>query len=349
MTARSRPGLPLARIDAIDDLLGRPPPPPPAAPAPRLAAAPEEPADPDQVLRDYVLAPYPPLAPITGGLAAVNLLVESFAVAGVEAAGAAVLGRLRAQLGAGRVVWGVKLNPRGLSAEPPAIPAAPGSSLPPRREPGRGPALSWELYVYDPGGERPETRPTAVLATLADLLAVPALPAAPVPHHMWSLELDAATLTTGAGARLTYYTSGADTPGASRSYALVDGRLALANLYTFHDPRREPHAIVARLAASVHLAGAPRGAAAVIAPGLQRCRRLCVANKRHADGLYFAGVDTDRTVQFLLRHDWPAPLTALLDARRAAFAHLAWDLAVDVHAGPDGAPVLTRTAIHATC
>jgi hypothetical protein len=350
VTARSRPGLPLARIDAIDDLLGRPPPPPPAAPAPRLAAAPEEPADPDQVLRDYVLAPYPPLAPITGGLAAVNLLVESFAVAGVEAAGAAVLGRLRAQLGAGRVVWGVKLNPRGLSAEPPAIPAAPGSSLPPRREPGRGAALAWEFYVYDPGNQRAEATPAAVLAALDGVVAAPTPPRAPIAAHMWSLALDATTLIDRGTPTLTLYTSGADTPGASRSYTIEpDGTPTLANLYTFHDPRREPHAILARLAASVHLGGDPRGAAAVIEPGLQRCRRLCVANKRHADGLYFAGVDTDRTVQFLLRHDWPAPLTALLDARRAAFAHLAWDLAVDVHAGAEGAPVLTRTAIHATC
>ena len=142
MTARSRPGLPLARIDAIDDVLGRPPPPPPPAPTPRRAAAPEEPADPDQVLRDYVLAPYPPLGPIAGGLAAVNLLVESFAIAGVEAAGAAVLARLRAQLGPGRVVWGVKLNSSGLVAEPPSIPAKPGASrhsIRSRRETGGGP------------------------------------------------------------------------------------------------------------------------------------------------------------------------------------------------------------------
>ncbi|MBP6843767.1 MAG: hypothetical protein KA201_08480 [Kofleriaceae bacterium] len=348
MTARSRPGLPLARIDAIDDVLGRPPPPPPAAPTPRRAAAPEEPADPDQVLRDYVLAPYPPLAPVAGGLAAVNLLIESFAIAGVEAAGAAVLARLRAQLGPGRVVWGVKLNSRGLVAEPPSIPADPGSSLPPRRETGRGPALSWELYVYDPGGERPEARPAAVRAALADVLAFPALPTAPVPHHMWSLELDAAALTSGAGARLTYYTSGADTPGASRSYALADGQLALGNLYTFHDPRREPDAILARLRASVHLAGAPRGAAAVIAPGLHRCRRLCVANKRHADGLYFAGVDTDRTIGFLREHGWPAPLVGYLAERRGRLRHLAWDLALDAARGADGAPHILRTAIHAS-
>lgn len=321
MTARSRPGLPLARIDAIDDVLGRPLPSPPPAPTPRRAAAPEEPADPDQVLRDYVLAPYPPLAPIAGGLAAANLLVESFALAGVEAAGAAVLARLRAQLGPGRVVWGIK--------------HADG-------------ALRWELYVYDPGGERPEARPAAVLATLADLLAVPALPAAPVPHHMWSLELDAAALTTGAGARLTYYTSGADTPGASRSYALADGQLALANLYTFHDPRREPHAILARLRACVHLAGAPRGAAAVIAPGLHRCRRVCVANKRHADGLYFAGVDSDRTIAFLREHGWPAPLVDYLAERRHRLRHLAWDLALDAARDAAGAPHILRTAIHAS-
>ncbi len=323
MTPRPRIGLPVARIDALDELLARPPAPAPPPPPPRHARTPDEPADPDAVLRDYVLAPYPPLADPRGGLAAVNLLVESFALARVEAPGVALVERLRQQLGRGRVVWGIK---------------------------HRGAALAWEFYVYDPGNQRAEATPAAVLAALDGVIAAPTLPRAPIAAHMWSLALDATTLIDRATPTLTLYTSGADTPGASRSYTIdPDGTPTLANLYTFHDPRREPHAILARLAASVYLGGDPRGAAAVIEPGLQRCRRLCVANKRHADGLYFAGVDTDRTVQFLLRHDWPAPITTLLDARRAAFAHLAWDLAVDLHAGPDGAPVLTRTAIHATC
>ncbi len=312
-----------ARIDALDQLLARAPAPAPPPPEPRRAVSPEEPSDPDTVLRDYVLAPYPPLADPRGGLAAVNLLHETFALAGVEAAGAAVIARLRAQLGHGRVVWGVK--------------HAAG-------------ALTWELYVYDPGQDRPEAGPAPVLAALADRVALPALPPTSMAHHMWSLELDRAALTSGRGARLTYYVNGADTPGASRSYTVDDaGQLVLANLYTFHDPRRAPHAILARLGASVHLAGAVHGVAAVIAPGLHRCRRLCVANKRHADGLYFAGVDTDLTVQFLLRHGWPAPLVSYLDQRRARFAHLAWDLGLDVHAGTDGAPTVARTALYATC
>ena len=323
MTPRPRIGLPVARIDALDALLARPAAPAPPPPPARVAATPDEPADPDAVLRDYVLAPYPPLADPRGGLAAVNLLVESFALAGVEAPGVALIERLRAQLGRGRVVWGVKHG---------------------------GAALAWEFYVYDPGNQRAEATPAAVMAALDGVLAAPILPRPTMAPHMWSLAIDAATLAAGAAPTLTLYTCGADTPGASRSYTIdAHGAPTLANLYTFHDPRREPHAILARLAASVHLGGDRRGAAAVIEPGLQRCRRLCVANKRRADGLYFAGVDTDRTVQFLLRHHWPAPLTALLDSRRAAFAHLAWDLAVDVHAAPDGAPVLARTAIHATC
>ncbi|MBK9030483.1 MAG: hypothetical protein IPL61_03945 [Myxococcales bacterium] len=328
MTTSPRTGLPMARgaaparIDALDDLLARAAAPTPTPPPARARAA-EEPADPEEVLRDYVLAPYPPLADPRGGLTARNLLTESLALAGVEAEGHAVIERLRALLGRGRVVWGVK--------------HAAG-------------ALSWELYIYDPGGARAEATPAHVLGVLADLLTPPPLPPGPIAHHMWSLELDRAALATGRGARVTYYVNGADTPGASRSYAVDErGQLALANLYTFHDPRRAPRAILARLRASVHLGAAPHGVAAVIAPGLHRCRRLCVANKRHADGLYFAGVDTDLTVQFLARHGWPAPLVAYVDARRARLAHLAWDLGLDVHAGADGAPVIARTAVHATC
>lgn len=324
MSTTPRTRLPIARIDALDALLGRAPAPPPPAPPP-CAARPEEPADPGEVLRDYVLAPYPPRRDPTGGLRAVNLLVESFALAGVEAPGVALVDRVRAQLGPGRTVWGA------------------------RHDRERGPA--WELYVYDPGRERAEASLDAVLAAIADLVAVPDRLDRPIAHHMWSLAFDAATLATGRGGRLTVYVNGSDLPGASRSYTIGPTGPTLANLYTFHDPRRDPRAILDRLRSSVHLGAPPEGVAAVLWPGLQRCRRLCVANKPAADGLYFSGIDTDQLAYVLARTGWPAPLRAYLDGRRARFAHLAWDVGLDFTRGdaPDAPPVIARSAVYATC
>ncbi len=320
-TPRSR--LPVARIDALDALLGRVPAAPPPI-APPLATRPEEPAVADEVLRDYVLAPYPPRRDPRDGLRSINLLVESFAVAGVEARGVALIERVRAQLGVGRTVWGVKHV---------------------------GGALAWELYVYDPGRERAEATIAAVVAAVDDLIVPPAAPDRPIAHHMWSLELDAAAVATGRGARLTCYVNGATDPGASRSYTLGARGPELANLYTFHDPRREPRAILDRLRASVHLGTPPEGVAAVLWPGLHRCRRLCVANKRAADGLYFSGIDTDQLALFLARTGWPAALRANLDARRGRYAHLSWDVGFDFTIG-DGAgapPRIDKSAVYGTC
>jgi hypothetical protein len=324
--SRSRPfGDRVGPIAALATVLDRPSA-PAAAPAPRRALTAEVAHDPGRVLRDYVLAPYPPRAEVADGLAAHNLLYESFAVAEVEAVGVAVVERLRAQLGPGNLVWGIK--------------HADG-------------ALTWELYVYDPGQGRPEAALPTVAAAVADHLRLPPRPARLPPHHLWSLELDAAGLAAGVARRLTVYIQGDHGPGASRSYTVSDGSLELANLYTFHDPRREPDAIRARLTASVHLGAPARGLAAVVAPGLFACRRLCVANKRRADGLYFAGVDTDETVRFAVEHGWPAPLVAYLDTRRRRLAHLGWDLGLDFTAGdgsrPSLEPTITRTAIHASC
>jgi len=319
-TPRSR--LPVARIDALDAMLGRPPIAPPP-PVPSLAQRAEELAVADEVLRDYVLAPYPPRRDPRGGLRAVNLLVESFALAGVEAQGGRVIDRLRAQLGPGRTVWGLK---------------------------HRGGALSWELYVYDPGRERAEATIAAVLGCLDGLVVAPPLPDRPIAHHMWSLELDGAALAGGPGARLTCYVNGADQAGASRSYTLGDQGPELANLYTFHDPRVAPRAIIERVTTSVHLGTPSAGLAAVLWPGLHRCRRLCVANKRAADGLYFSGVDTDQLALFLTRLGWPAPLRSHVDDRRARYGHLAWDLGFDftIGAGSNPAPAIAKSAVYAT-
>lgn len=322
MTTRRH--LELARIDALDAVLGRAP--VIAAPIPPpLARRPEEDAQPDEVLRDYVLAPYPPRRDPTGGLRAVNLLFESFALAGVEDEGARAIDRLRAHLGPGRTVWGVKHD---------------------------GGELGWELYIYDPGRARPEARVDAILGALGDALPPIDRRAEPphIDHHMVSVQLDARVLRGLAAPTLTYYVHGDDEPGASRSYTLTGAGLELANLYTFHDPRQEVRALLARVRASVHRGTPAIGAAAMLWPELHRCRRICIANKRRADGVYWSGIDTDQLAWFLARLGWPAALRTSVDARRARYGHLAWDVGIDVAIDPaTGAAAPIKSAVYATC
>jgi hypothetical protein len=185
-----------------------------AAPGPH---APRSPADPDRVLARLRAGPVPAArAEVAGGLAAAQPARTSRSPSpSVEAAGVggARVGCAPSSDAGNAWCGAIKLNPRGLSAEPPAIPAAPGSSLPPRREPGRGPALSWELYVYDPGqASAPRRALPTVAAAVADHLRLPPRPARLPPHHMWSLELDAAGLAAGVARRLTVYIQGDHAP-----------------------------------------------------------------------------------------------------------------------------------------
>jgi len=67
-------------------------------PAGRLARAPLARCGPGDRFHDYVLGEYAPLVPHEGKLRSVNLLIESFALLGVEAQGTALIERLLATL-----------------------------------------------------------------------------------------------------------------------------------------------------------------------------------------------------------------------------------------------------------
>src|SRR3954471_21829398 len=86
----------------------RPPGATPLASLPSLARSPLERCTRGDLFHDYVLTPYHPQGDAVGRLRSVNLLIESFALAGVEAEGLEVIRLLRERLGPFRTVWGIK-------------------------------------------------------------------------------------------------------------------------------------------------------------------------------------------------------------------------------------------------
>jgi hypothetical protein len=285
-----------------------------AAAAPRTATSALEPCSPQDRFHDYVLGAYEPLAPPEGKLRSVNLLVESFAVAGLEARGLDVVRRVREGYGPFRTVWGIKWN---RASE----------------------ALAWELYFYD--FERAHTSCSLpnLRAILAPVLAVDAEEPWPLPWHMFSIEFARAELEARAPAPAHVYVD-------MRSYELSGKALRFENVYTFHDPRVDVDEVLHRLRSSLHFDAHAHDLAAILPPRLFRCGRLCVANKRASDAVYFSRIPTGALQWFMDRHAWPEPLRRLIASAPERWSHLLWDVGTDFRSEGGGAPQVWKTGIY---
>jgi hypothetical protein len=297
--------MPAPHLPLIDDEARLPP---------RRSRRPLEPSSETDELRDYVLERYPPTAPQEGKLRAVNLLHESFALAGVDEEGGALVDSLRAGLGHFRTVWGVKHD----------------------RE--QGAPRGWELYFYDWQRVHADLGITSLARLLAPHLRLDAAATGPLPWHMLSVAFSVEDLRERRAVPLRLYVD-------MRSYRLEGGSFTFENIYTFHDPRAEIDEVMRRLRASVHLDLERDRLSSLIPPALFRCHRICVANKRDADALYFSRVATPTLLAFLRLHGYPRELADFVHAERARLDHLLWDVGIDFRSD-GGRATVRRTGFY---
>jgi hypothetical protein len=264
---------------------------------------------------DYCLLPYDPVAPVEGKLRSVAVLAETFALMGVEDEGLALVAQMRARLGHGRTVWGVKYDRA--------------------RE-----TLSWEFYFYDVGRRFGDLSPEGMTALFAPAVAVEPVAPRELPWHMLSVEFTPAHLRGAATTTVRAYLE-----KVSLSYELRGATLTLENRYSFHDPRAEIDAILFDLRHSVHWDRASVSLAALIPPELLRCRHICVANKRLADGMYFSRITVDQLLWFLKRFEVSPRVRAFVEARRASLDHLLWDVGFDFRS-ENGALQVTKSGFY---
>lgn len=260
---------------------------------------------PDDPFYDYLLLPYLPPRPAAGKLKSSDLLMESFALMDVAEEGRRVVEALIGELGPFRTVWGIK---NGLE----------------RKD------LSWELYVYRRDGGRGEPTLDGVLRALRPHLAAPARPRLPHRWELFSLELDAAGLAAGRAGEIDVYVG-------MRAYRADGEGLELKNCYMFDDPGLRLDRILERLLAAVH---APRDGAEMdrlLPPRLlEGCPRVCVANKRRADGLYFSHLRLEQLLFFFETHGWPAEVREWVERHAGRFDHLLWDAGYDFRQDSSG-------------
>lgn len=288
-----------------------------AAATARLAHAPFELCTGADLFHDYVLGAYEPLARAEGKLRSVNLLVESFAHAGVEARGLEVIRRIREGYGPFRTVYGIKWNKRTA-------------------------AMSWELYFYDFHRAHVDCSIAHLREILSPEVHVDAEEPWTLPWHMFSIEVTREQLESGLAAPPVPAHVYID----MRSYALRGKSFTFENVYTFHNPRTQVDEILHRLRSSIHFEPNQHNLAALMPPPLFRCGRICVANKQSSDAIYFSRVPSAPLRGFLARHAWPEPLCAL--AANEGFDHLLWDVGTDFRSADGGAPEIEKTGVYGT-
>jgi hypothetical protein len=279
----------------------------------RLAGTPLERVNESDQFHDYVLGRYEPLTPAVGKLRGLNLLVESFALAGVEQEGVALLERVRTEYGPYRTVWGIKWN-RDLGT------------------------LGWELYFYDFERVHADCSLARLRTLLAPALHLDAEEPWALPWHMLSIEFGPEQLRTNGSVPAHVYVD-------MRSYALEGTTFTFENVYTFHDPRTDIDEVLHRLRSSVHFDPGRDSLAVLLPPSLFRCGRLCVANKRTSDALYASRIPTRALREFLERQSWPEPLRRFVAHTAPEFDHLLWDVGLDFRRAEHG-PVTHKTGVY---
>lgn len=280
------------------------------------------PQPPGDVLRDYVLRPYPPVVDPTGRAHSVSLLrwfLREADLMGVWP----IVERCQAHLGAGETVWGIK-----------------------RASDGR---LGVELYFYRDQGavDQQKKTATALTAALADLLTIDTMLDESLDYVMCSLELTPEVLHTRRSEGFRIYTPGTRPVNGydGLSYLASGRRLLRENAYHFYSAADELHLVEAQLKHSVRAGRDLR----LLPRGLTDCYTICFAVKREADTLYFSRVTT-RQARATLKSLWP-PVAALLRAHRHDFAHVRWDVGYDFTAPSTdlGAPVIQKVGLYGYC
>ena len=206
----------------------------------------------------------------------------------------ALIAGLRSRLGLHRTIWGAKLIDGALTVELYFYFRTLASSSTHRESPD----VIAAPITFDQVAE----------ALAPTLRIVPAYPRH-APAIMVSVDVNDAILARGEIGELHVYLQ------SGLSWDVRPDGIEHANHYTFFEL-----AEVDRLRALLehqanglmHASACGVDIAQLLLPRLYQCRTLCLAAKRRADGIYFAGIDGTQLDWFFERFAWPASARALL-------------------------------------
>ena len=265
--------------------------------------------------RNYCLWDYPPPAPAEDKFRAINVLYQSFELAGIDSRAYRIVDAIRDAIGPFQTVFGIKFID------------------------GR---LAWEFYFYDYRRQDRAVSITRVLDAIRPWMncTVPANEA--LPYFMFSLDLDDDLVSGRRELDVVHMYVGH--PGKSLStgiaYGVRAGSTTLENFYFFFDAAGELPQVAAKVVSSAVFDETRIPLDQVLVPELRRCRTICVANKQTHDCIYFSGVDIDQLLYFLRRLSYPEGVIGFVQENRQNLDHLLFDVGFDYRYEDGGLRVL---------
>lgn len=280
----------------------------------------DETTAPGDAYRDFCLWDYAPVAPPDGKLRAAGLLWAALDYMQAPAFFAEALRALRAALGQGAVVWGLK--------------HAAGT-------------VSLELYFYDYARLDRQVSIERIRQILAPWIACDIAAPPGCPYFMVSLDLDAQVAASRCIPALNVYLGN---PGSSVSSGMscevTAQGIELRNIYNFFDANNEGTAIRRKIVESARLDLRHYRHEMLLWPEMAGCHTVVVANKRAADGLYYTRLRVGQLLWFLRRTGFPGPLIAAIVARQNRLDHLLFDGGFDFRM-VEGRMEITKSAYYA--
>jgi hypothetical protein len=254
--------------------------------------------------RSYCLWDYQRPAPAEDKLRGVTLLYQSFSLAGVTAAGGALVDAFRDSAGPFNTVFGIKW---------------------------RDGTLAWEFYFYDYARTARRVAAARVLSASRSLLRCDVTIDESVPYFMFSVDFDVAIANARANGSVVHVYVG--NPGSNvssgMSYAVRADATVLENLYFFFDAARDYHEIAHKVCSSPYFDPARCDIGQVIRPELMACNTICIANKSTHDCIYFSGVTVDQLLFFMRLLSYPVDIISFVTSSRSLLDHLLFDVGFD--------------------
>jgi hypothetical protein len=258
---------------------------------------------PDDRYYNYCWWNYAPVAETANKLRPVNLLFNSFDVGGMPDCASQVVDTLRQSLGSFRTVWGVK------------------------RIANR---FAWEFYFYDYKRRERDVSIARVSQALHPLIRCDIPVNERLPYFMFSLDIDAATLSRGETDVIHMYIGNpGSTVSSGVAYGLRRDSMTLENYYFFFDARRQIDEAAAKIYCSPYADATRITIDQLLWPQLRNCTTICVANKRQNDTVYFSGVNVDQLLFFLKTLQYPKEIIGFVEEHRPKLDHLLYDVGFD--------------------
>jgi hypothetical protein len=252
---------------------------------------------------DFCLWRYKPVASPANKFRSVNLLYNSFDVAGANKRIYELVEAIRRGIGISNTVWGTKLTVDG---------------------------LRWEFYFYDYKRRERVRSITRLLNIIRPFTDCETKINENLDYFMFSIDITH-DLISGAG-KLEEIHMYIGNPGSSVSsgicYSLEKSGTRLENIYFFFDAGKHREEISDKVYCSAHVDSGIR-VHQLLWPELVNCKIIVVANKQGNDALYFSGITIGQLIFFLKKMNYPDKLVHFAEENKAGLDHMLYDAGYD--------------------